>query len=257
MTDAIPTTNNGAEHAMEQGGEYKRGATWIKRRGNLTARPTWKELFDYGSGCCKWVIANNNVDGECFTRATNNCYVATLCYHHWDANTDKKHWEIFHSTIPRTRFFDLLWDNGNKEAPIWHAATKKCRGVNRQVHAEDGVLYCFEREHKRCPGPGQERLRIVVQFRQQQQQQPRPGTAGSGKSGSTAYGSEVFDGSEVISARGMVEGAGPPNPKPQPPAGGSSPSSVAQLTRGMSALSVGRHGPVPPPGHPASRPSSP
>ncbi|KAH6622592.1 hypothetical protein F5144DRAFT_594920 [Chaetomium tenue] len=250
MTHTIPTTYNGAEHAMEQ------------RRGNLTTRPTWKELFDYGSGCCKWVIANN-AGGEGFTQTTNVCYVATLCYHHWDVNTDREHWEIFHSTIPRTIFFDLLWGNGNKEAPIWHAATRKCRGVNRQVHAEDGALYCFEREHKRYPGPGQERLRIVMQFRQQQQQQSRPGTAASGKSGSTSYGSDVFDGNEVINAYGMVKGAEPlkpksqpPAPKPQPPAGGSSDSSVAQLTRGMSALSVGRHGPVPPRGHPASRPFS-
>jgi len=40
--------------------------TWVRHRENLTIRPTWKELFNYGVGCCNWLLKNIPKD-ELFT----------------------------------------------------------------------------------------------------------------------------------------------------------------------------------------------
>ncbi len=165
-TQAVPApAAGGGQHAMNQIGGGG-GSTWVKVR-HLTARPTWKELFDYDVGCCKWLVDDPDRAKMSFTTKTDNCLVATLCYHHWDVDTEPEYWEVIHSTIPRLEFFNLLWDSGYKQAPIWHAATRRCRQT-REVHAEDGALYGFERTHKatnrKYPAPmqGQEQLRMVV-----------------------------------------------------------------------------------------------
>ncbi|KAH6853247.1 hypothetical protein B0I37DRAFT_358851 [Chaetomium sp. MPI-CAGE-AT-0009] len=136
-----------------------RAATWLKTR-DLVQRPTWRELFNYGEGCCKWLLANKL--GDCFTKR-DVCLVATLCYHHWDVNTDRDTWTVYHSTIPRIEWFDHLWNDTKKKAPIWHTATRACR-KEREVHAEDGAIFGFESEWKEYPeaGQGQEQLRMVV-----------------------------------------------------------------------------------------------
>jgi hypothetical protein len=162
-TQAVPA--NGAQHEMNQINSGA-GSTWVKQR-HLEARPTWKELFDYGAGCCKWLANDPARTKICFTKETNTCLVATLCYHYWDVESETEYWEVYHSTIPRVGFFELLWESGHQQAPIWHAATRKCRQT-REVHAEDGTLYGFERTHKIMNrtypkrDQGQEQLRMVV-----------------------------------------------------------------------------------------------
>ena len=156
----MPQAAGGVDpHFMNDVGRGK-ATTWVKHRENLTTRPTWQQLFNYGAECCHW-IAKTDKKRVRFTKSST-CLVATLCCDRWDVNTNQPRWDIFHSTIPRLEYFDHLLDKGHLRAPIWHAAAKKQRKEKREVHAEDNALHGFESTHRTYHHPGQEQLRMLA-----------------------------------------------------------------------------------------------
>ncbi|KAK4156197.1 hypothetical protein C8A00DRAFT_31006 [Chaetomidium leptoderma] len=132
-------------------------STWTKDF-ELTNRPTWEDLLEYGRCFYKFIDARwaDNFP----TERTGSCLVATLC-----VATQIGEYTVFHSTIPRGAWRKYMSDNGSIEAPLWYAAahSQPLKGSrNVEIHAEDGVEFLANRKFPRFNNPVIEEPRLIV-----------------------------------------------------------------------------------------------